>query len=188
MSTGTMWSAPRARMSGAVCLLYLGSIEVLMIAVGCNDTIYTAAGIMANVLYLILALLFYGMFRPVNPWLSLVASLCGVLGCTNNLMQYATQDAFHIESIPFLALFVLLTGVLMIRSTFLPQIFGWLQVLSAIGWLSTRTPWGSRVIGRHDFDFLVQLLLGLWLVIKGVNLVRWKERANPAGSGLPAEA
>jgi hypothetical protein len=95
-------------------------------------------------------------------------------------VPYATHSAFHIRAIPFLAIFIILTGVLIIRSKFLPQILGWLQVLSGLGWLVTRLPWGHRVFGPDisGFDFLVQLALGLWLVIKGVNLARWNARAR----------
>ncbi len=190
MSTTAEMSMRRARLTGLVCLLYLGSIEVLMIAVGRNDAIYTAGGVMANVFYLVLAVLFYGMFKPVNRWLALLASGCGVAGCVNNLLQYASRGAFHIESIAFLAMFILLTGVLMIRSGFLPPILGWLQVVSGLGWLSTRLPWGRRAVGPHisDFDFLVQLLLGLWLLFRGIDLARWNERSNPVAAGLPTEA
>ena len=183
-------SMTRARLSGLVCLLYLGSIEAVMIAVGRNSAIYDAAGVMANVFYLMLALLFYGMFKPVSRRLSLLASAFGVLGCTLNLLQYATHGGPHVKSIPFLALFILLTGVLMIRSGFLPQILGWLQVLSGLGWLVSRLPLGRILVGRHiaDFDFLVQGLLGLWLIIKGIDLECWSERGGALDSSLPAEA
>ena len=134
--------------------------------------------------YLVLALLFYGIFRPVSRRLSLAASACGVAGCTIGLYHYVLRRTPPISSIPFGALFILLTGVLIVRSTFLPRILGWLMVLSGIGWLLYLLPATPKLLSGNigGFDFFVELLLALWLLIKGVDLPRWNAQASASAS------
>lgn len=85
-------------------------------------------------------------------------------------------------SLVFFGFYALLTGYLMIRSTFLPRILGFLSVLGGLGWLSfLYLPLGYRL-----FPYIAVLgLLGaasliLWLLVFGVNEQRWKEQASAA--------
>ena len=183
MSPSAM-SMSRARITGLVLLLYLVSIDLVMIFVNRAPSIYDSALVLANVFYLVLALLIYRMFRPVSHWLSLVASACGVVGCTIGLYHYVLRRPPPISSIPFLALFILLTGILIARSTFLPRILGWLMVLSGLGWLVYRLPAAPKLLSGHirGFDFLVEVLLALWLLVKGVDLPRWNTQAAASAS------
>jgi hypothetical protein len=184
MNNETKMSMIRARTAGLVLLLYLASIELVMIFVDRVPALYDTALILANVFYLVLALLFYAIFRPVSRWLSLAASVCGVAGCAIGLYHYVLRRAPHISSAPFFALFILLTGILIARSTFLPRILGWLMILSGIGWLVCQLPATPKFLSGNlgGFDFLVELLLALWLLIKGVNLPRWNAQASASAS------
>ncbi len=80
---------------------------------------------------------------------------------------------------------VLLLGWLLIRSTFLPSLLGWLFVIEGVcGWV--------RIVGIFLFpDFPASLNSGLlmpglaaeggialWLLIMGVNAARWREQAT----------
>ena len=79
-------------------------------------------------------------------------------------------------------------GCLIIRSTFLPRILG---VLLAIGGssyvISSFANFLSPPFGALVFPFIIPAAivwegsLTLWLLVKGVNVQRWKERANAAG-------
>ena len=82
----------------------------------------------------------------------------------------------------FFGFYALLTGYLMIRSTFLPRILGVLSVLGGLGWLSfLYLPLGYRL-----FPYIAAVgLLGaasliVWLLVVGVNEERWKEQASNA--------
>lgn len=82
----------------------------------------------------------------------------------------------------FFGLYALLTGYLIVRSTFLPRILGVPSMLGGLGWLSFLYP----PLGYRLFPYVVTIaLLGagaliVWLLIFGVNEQRWKEQADLA--------
>jgi len=83
----------------------------------------------------------------------------------------------------FFGFYALLTGYLMIRSTFLPRILGMLSVLGGLGWLSfLYQPLGYRLFPYiAAFGLLGAASLVLWLLVFGVNEPQWKEQARAAG-------
>jgi hypothetical protein len=82
----------------------------------------------------------------------------------------------------FFGFYALLTGYLILRSTFLPRILGVLSVFGGLGWLSFL----NQPLGYRLFPYVAALgLLGataliLWLLVVGVNEQRWKEQAKLA--------
>ena len=83
----------------------------------------------------------------------------------------------------FFGIYALLTGYLVIRSTFLPRFLGWLGIFGGLGWLSfLYPPLAYRLLNY----ILILGLIGfaakiLWLLVFGVNEQRWKEQAGAAG-------
>jgi hypothetical protein len=85
-----------------------------------------------------------------------------------------------------------LMGYLILRSTFLPRIFGVLMAIDGLGYLTfSLATFLSPPSAAHLYPYLpfVTAFLGepplmLWLIIKGVNVARWEEQAA-AGVALP---
>jgi hypothetical protein len=83
----------------------------------------------------------------------------------------------------FFGFYALLTGYLIIRSTFLPRILGVLSVLGGLGWLSFL----YQPLGYRLFPYIAALgLIGavslvVWLLMFGVNEQCWKQQARAAG-------
>ncbi|MGO9520278.1 MAG: DUF4386 domain-containing protein, partial [Candidatus Korobacteraceae bacterium] len=74
----------------------------------------------------------------------------------------------------------LLIGYLIFRSAFLPRVLGVLMALAGLGWLTFLYPPLANSLSPYVLvlGFLAELLLMLWLLVKGVNVQRWKEQAS----------
>lgn len=85
-------------------------------------------------------------------------------------------------AIIFFGVFQLLIGYLIFRSGFLPRILGVLMALGGLGWLTFLYP----PLANHLFTVLAVLgilaegPLMLWLLVIGVSVQRWNERAGLA--------
>lgn len=82
-------------------------------------------------------------------------------------------------ALPFFGLSTLLNGSLIFKSTFLPRFLGLVSILGGLGWLTFLDP----ALGSRLFPYILVIgVLGsvlqiLWLLVKGVNVERWNERA-----------
>ena len=77
----------------------------------------------------------------------------------------------------FFGLYCVLIGPLILRSTFLPRILGVLMAVGGAGWLTFLSP----SLGGYLFPYNVvpgvvgEVSLTLWLLVKGLDVRRWKE-------------
>ena len=101
------------------------------------------------------------------------------------LLCLKVNDRGAAMALVFFGFYALLTGYLIIRSTFLPRILGVVSVVGGLGWLSfLYLPLGFRLFPYVAvFAILGAASLFLWLLVFGVNEQRWKEQASEAGEG-----
>ena len=175
------------------------------------------ASLMTVPFHLVWAVLFYGLFKPVNRSVSLLAGFVMLLGCAmwalSSLLYLApllvlkgkiSLSAFAPEQLQALALMLLklnaqaydiglvffgfwcvLIGYLIFRSTFLPRIIGALEVLAGLGYLTLL--WQPLAHYLYPYNLALagpgEISLLLWLLVKGVNVRKWKETAGAGQSG-----
>jgi hypothetical protein len=129
---------------------------------------FTAA-LLAVAFHIVWTLLFYELFKPVNPTISLLAAFVGLVGIAVQAVSAVFQgaplvvlqsngpftaaqpqelalllldvrmEAFNIY-IAFFGLWCVLTGYLIFKSTFMPRMIGVLEVMSGLCWLTNLWP------------------------------------------------
>lgn len=163
-------NALKARVIGLVYLLYFLTAMFSTTLHGPNLAIYgEALNVISIACYVAVTLLFYGMFKPVNKSVSLLAALFGLAGCATQALSNFHLIPSNVSPLIFFGPFNILIGYLIIRSTFLPRILGALMVFSGIGWLAFLVP----PVASHFSLYIEALgiaaegLLMLWLLVFG---------------------
>jgi hypothetical protein len=149
------------------------------------------------------ALIFYYLFQTVNSRLSFAASFSRlifvVVMAVNSLNYFGAMQflqvshssasfnkGYDIALIPF-GLHCVLTGYLIVRSTFLPRVLGMLMMLAGLGYLIFLwPPLGDQLFVPYIVvpGVVGEGSLTLWLLVMGVNNERWREQ-NEGGAGDP---
>jgi len=88
-------------------------------------------------------------------------------------------QAFNIY-LAFFGFWCVLVGYLIFKSTFLPRVIGLLMVFAGLGYLTLLSaplanylyPFNMAIAGPGEISLL------LWLLVKGVNVRKWKEKAG----------
>ena len=80
----------------------------------------------------------------------------------------------------FLSLWLILVGYLVFKSSFLPRILGILLIIGGLGFVIdsiTFVLFPNFDVTISLFTFFGEMIFALWLLIKGVNVEEWEERA-----------
>jgi len=190
MSTGEMMkrsaeTSPRfkARIAGAFYLLVFLTGGVALFVGG---RLGSAAGLTAGACYIAVTLLFYGVFKPVNRNLSLLAAFISLVGIIIGPLSRLHLVPFTINPLVFFGFYCLLIGYLIFRSTFLPRVLGVLMMFAGLGWLTFLSPPLAKYLTPYIFipGLLGEGALTLWLLVMSVNEQRWKEQAGAAGASI----
>jgi hypothetical protein len=94
------------------------------------------------------------------------------------LLDLSAQAGY--VGIVFFAVFDIVIGYLILKSTFLPRILGVLMVVAGLLWLIfLAPPLANHVLVLVELPgFVAELALMLWLLVRGVNVPRWTELAQ----------
>ena len=169
----------RARLTGVVYLLYFLAAITAQLFFLDKVVLFITINLIAYAFYMILALLFYYLFKPVNNSLSLIAAFCGLGGSIVGILDLFHITLNYLGPLTFFGPFCILIGWLIFKSTFLPHILGLLMMLAGVSWLVFLTPVGKYLTSYIEvIGVLAEVLLMLWLIIKGVNLQRWNEQVK----------
>ena len=168
-----------ARLAGVFYLLTFATGSLALLG---RSRVSAASGMIAGACYVVVTLLFYHLFKPVNRNLALLAACISLMGCGIGPLSLFVHAFSRINPLAVFGLYCLLTGYLILKSTFLPRALGWLMVFASLGWLTFLSP----ALARHlsPFNFLPGLLgegaLTLWLLAAGVNEADWRKQVLAA--------
>jgi hypothetical protein len=173
----------KARIAGVFYLLNILTGVVSLVFVGRGLVVYgDAVNLIAAACYVVVTLLFYDLFKPVNRSISTLAVFFSLVGCAIGTLSLFHLAPFNISSLVFFGFYCLLIGYLIFRSTFLPRILGVLMMFASLGWLTFLAPPLANSLSPYNLapGVLGEGLLTLWLIVMGVNAERWKEQASKA--------
>ncbi len=150
----------RARTAGVVyVLVFVTGIMALLV----RGTVGSVAGALAGLLYVGVTVLFYGLFKPVNQRVSLIAAAVSLLGI-------AAGPLLKVNPLPAFGVYCLLISYLMLASSNVPRVLGVLMAFAGLGWLTFLSPSLAGRLSPYNFGpgIVGEGSLTLWLVIAGV--------------------
>lgn len=167
-----------ARATGAVYLSYFATAILGLFLSSHKLPAGVALNGLADVLYATVTILLYRIFRPAQPLLALAATLCSLAGCVTDGLHQLHFDLAGLSPLVFFGPFCVLLGVLILRSRFLPHWLGWPLIVAGLGWLAYLNPEVAQhaQIVIFPVGFLAEFVLMLWLLVRGVDEVRWKRK------------
>jgi hypothetical protein len=170
----------KTRMAGVLFLLlvFTSAITEFFAHGRLSSAADLAAGIIEVSCMLAVTLLLYGIFKPVNRRLSLLAACFNFMAVALELLRFLPHGVKI--GLGFHGLYWILIGYLIFRSTFLPRILGILLAIAGFCWLTFPSPPLASYVSPYNLAsaLLVEGLAMLWLLVTGVNDQRWKEQAS----------
>ncbi len=167
----------KARIAGVFYLLvFVAGVTALLV----GGRVGMVSGLIAAACYVAVTLLFYGIFKPVNRSLSLLAAFISLVGIAIGPLSRSFPGLPRISPLVFFGFYCLLIGYLIFTSTFLPRILGVLMAFAGLGWLTFLSP----PLANRLYPYILapgiigEGALTLWLLAVGVNVPRWQERAT----------
>jgi len=176
----------KARIAGAFYLLTILTGAFAAFVSGKLIVYREAANVVASACYAAVTFLFYGLFKPVDASVSLIASVFSLVGCALSVLAVLHLIPLPISSVNplvFFGVYCLLIGYLIFQSTFLPRILGALMAFGGLGWLTFASPELADYLSPYNLapGILGEGALTVWLLVFGLNAEKWERQAGAAG-------
>jgi hypothetical protein len=172
-----------ARLAGALLLLsiVMAAFNEFFVRGRLGSAVNLAADLIEVSGMVVVTLLLYYVLKPVERRLSLLAASSNLVGGAFEALRW-TPRGLDI-GIVFHGFYCLLIGYLIWRSTFLPRILGALVAFAGLAWLTFLSPSLANYLSPYNLasGLVGEASLMLWLLVMGVNLQRWREKASAAG-------
>ena len=181
----------KARVTGVLYLLNLLTGVSAMVLLGRGlRTQGDAVNTVAAVLYTAVTLLLLDLFWPVSPVLSVVAAAFSLLGCWLPPVGPTWGGWVPFGNFVFFGVYCTLTGLLILRSWFMPKAVGVLMLAAGVCWLTTLRPAFSHALSPF---VMIGGLIGegsliFWLTVRGVDERRWRAQAGQEETVLAGSA
>jgi hypothetical protein len=149
----------KARIAGIVyALVFVTGVTALLV----RGRVGSAAGTIAGLLYIVVTVLFYGLFKPVSQRVSLIAAAVSLVGI-------AAGPLFKINPLPLFGVYCMLIGYLIVNSTYVPRSLGILMAIGGLGWLTFMSPSLANQLSPYNFapGMIGEGSLTLWLIAAG---------------------
>lgn len=146
------------------------------------QTLASTANLLATIAYVVVTILLFQLFKPVNKRVSLVAALFSFLGCLAAFIDVFRRPPEHISPLMFFGAYCLRLGYLIVRSWFLPRILGVFLAIGGLGWLTFVLPSLSKQLFPYNMvpGIVSETLFTIWLVMPSVNEVQRQSQASGA--------
>lgn len=170
----------KARMAGAFFFLIM--LTAAFTELVARGRLSSAGDIAADIVevssMVAVTLLLYGIFKPVNRNLSLLAAAVNLVGLAFEAFQWQPRGVG--VGMVLHGIYWLLIGYLIFRSTFLPRILSALLTIAGSGWMTYLSPPLAKYLSPYNLasGLLGETSVMLWLLVMGVNIQRWKEQAS----------
>jgi hypothetical protein len=167
----------KARIAGAFYLLTILTGAFALFVTGPLRSVMLLA---STACYVAVTVFFYGLFRPVDRYISALAALLSLAGCALSLLGFVRPGPPPLNPLVFFGCYCLLIGYLIFRSTFLPRLLGALMAFGGLGWLTFISPALSQILAPYNMapGILGEAALTVWLLAVGLNTERWYKKAS----------
>jgi hypothetical protein len=149
-------------------LFYLGTFLTGIIALAAG-TGMLAANAIATLCYVAVTVLFYVLFKPVNPAVSLVAAAVGLLGCALNGVSLINLASLPVNPLAVFGVYCGLIGYLIVQSPAMPTFLGLAMIVGGASWLTFAVPSVAHTLQPYNYapGILAEGALTVWLLVRG---------------------
>ncbi len=162
----------KARTTG---VFYALNIVTGAASLALRGNVATAVTLVSTICYVVVTVLLYDLFRPVQRGLSALAAASSMVGCALGALAALRLVPGTINPLAFFGIYCLLVGYLVVRSTFLPAVLGIGLAIGGIGWLTFISPTLARSLIPYNMapGILAETAFTVWLLVVGLNGERW---------------